>query len=197
MASTTPFTFGSSAKARLIAMKISFGSSARPTLPVRITSVGVRQQASESIRTARRWDSRSVGGLLHGSRHTHSSSLWDRLAWGSAPSLALLFIGGAQQGMQNTFMSYHWLTGPRQVHLRFALLAVAWSSSFRGARGGVGSNSSWAGSSPAIVAFYKLHYVNASALLILLVPTPVLRGQLGSESELSRRSRHASFRQGP
>jgi len=102
--------------------------------------------------------------------------------WGAWPGLAaaaalLLLPDGAQQGMSNTFMSYHWLTqiSPSATY-GLALLGVAWLFVIQGcARGsrvqlGVG----WL--SAAVVTTYKLHYVVASALLLLLVPALFYRG---------------------
>ena len=105
--------------------------------------------------------------------------------WGAWPGLSaaaalLLLPDGAQQGMRNTFMSYHWLTqiSPSATY-GLALLVVAWLFVIQGcARGsrlqlGVGWLLAF------VVSIYKLHYVVASALLLLLVPALFFKGSLG------------------
>jgi hypothetical protein len=107
-------------------------------------------------------------------------SLWGAWPGLSAAAALLLLPDGAQQGMGNTFMSYHWLTqiSPSATY-GLALLVVAWLFVIQGcARGSrlqlcVG----WFGA--AVVTTYKLHYVVASALLLLLVPALFYRGALG------------------
>ena len=105
--------------------------------------------------------------------------------WGAWPGLAaaaalLLLPDGAQQGMQNTFMSYHWLTqiSPSATY-GLALLAVAWLFVIRGCTQGnrVQVLAGWLVS--GILAFYKLHFSIASALLLLLIPPLFFRGSLG------------------
>jgi hypothetical protein len=96
--------------------------------------------------------------------------------WGAWPGLTacaalLLLPDGAQQGMGNTFMSYHWLTqiSPSATY-GLALLAVAWLfvmlGSTQGSRLQVLAGWLIAG----ILVFYKLHFFIANALLLLLVP---------------------------
>jgi hypothetical protein len=96
--------------------------------------------------------------------------------WGTWPGFAactalLLLPDGVQQGMRNTFMSYHWLTqiSPSATY-GLALLAVAWLFVIRGCIQG----NRWqvlAGWLVAgVLAFYKLHFFIASALLLWLVP---------------------------
>ena len=98
-------------------------------------------------------------------------SLWG--AWpGVAAAAALLLLpDGAQQGMQNPFMSYHWLTqiSPSATY-GLALLVVAWLFVIKGCVQGNRSQlfAGWAFA--ALVMAYKLHYVFANALLLLLVP---------------------------
>lgn len=105
-------------------------------------------------------------------------SLWG--AWpGLAATLALLLLpDGAQQGMQNTFMSYHWLTqiSPSATY-GLALLAVAWLFVIQGCTEGsrVQLLAGWLVA--GILVLYKLHYVIASALLLLLVPALFFRGR--------------------
>jgi hypothetical protein len=107
-------------------------------------------------------------------------SLWG--AWpGLTAAMALLLLpDGAQQGMRNTFMSYHWLTqiSPSATY-GLALLAVAWLFVIQGCTRGSRRQlvAGWLVS--AVVAFYKLHYVIASALLVLLVPALFFRGNVG------------------
>ena len=109
--------------------------------------------------------------------------------WGAWPGLAaaaalLLLPDGAQQGMQNTFMSYHWLTqiSPSATY-GLALLAVAWLFVIQGCTRGSRLQLVVGWLVAGVVAFYKLHYVVASALLLLLVPALFFRGRLGSEGE--------------
>ena len=105
--------------------------------------------------------------------------------WGSWPGLAaasalLLLPDGAQQGMQNTFMSYHWLTQiSPSASYGLALLAVAWMFVLLGCRQGsvVQLISGWL--IAGVLTFYKLHFFIASALLLLLVPPLFFRRPLG------------------
>ena len=105
--------------------------------------------------------------------------------WGAWPGFAacaalLLLPDGVQQGMQNTFMSYHWLTqiSPSATY-GLGLVAVAWLFVIRGCMQG----NRWqvlAGWVVAgILAFYKLHFFIASALLLWLVPPLFFRVELG------------------
>jgi len=105
--------------------------------------------------------------------------------WGAWPGLTacaalLLLPDGAQQGMQNTFMSYHWLTqiAPSATY-GLALLAVAWLFVIRGCAQGSWLQvlAGWLVSS--ILVFYKLHFSIASALLLLIVPPLFFRGSFG------------------
>jgi len=103
-------------------------------------------------------------------------------AWpGVAAAAALLLLpDGAQQGVRNTFMSYHWLTqiSPSATY-GLALLAVAWLFVIRGCMGGNGLQlvAGWVVS--GILLMYKLHFFIASAPLLLLIPPLFFRGQLG------------------
>jgi hypothetical protein len=105
--------------------------------------------------------------------------------WGRWPGLAgavamLLLPDGAQQGMKNSFMSYHWLTQiSPSASYGLALLALAWMFVLLGCRQG-----SWlqliAGWLIAVIlTFYKLHFFIASALPLLLLPPLVFRRPLG------------------
>src|SRR5205814_5105006 len=54
-------------------------------------------------------------------------SFWGRWPGLAAAAALLLLPDGAQQGMQNTFMPYHWLTQiSPSASYGLALLAVAW-----------------------------------------------------------------------
>jgi len=105
--------------------------------------------------------------------------------WGRWPGLAgaaalLLLPDGAQQGMRNTFMSYHWLTQiSPSASYGLALLAMAWMFVLLGCRQGswVQLIAGWL--IAGILTFYKLHFFIASALLLLLVPPLCFRGPLG------------------
>jgi len=105
--------------------------------------------------------------------------------WGSWPGFAaaaalLLLPDGAQQGMQNTFMSYHWLTqiSPSATY-GLAVLAVAWVFVIQGCARGSRLQLFAGWSFALLVSVYKLHYVVASALLLLLVPALFFRAQVG------------------
>ena len=96
--------------------------------------------------------------------------------WGTWPGLAacaalLLLPDGAQQGMRNTFMSYHWLTqiSPSATY-GLGLLAVAWLFVIRGCTQGNRLQMLVGWLLAGILAFYKLHFFIASALLLWLVP---------------------------
>ncbi len=87
---------------------------------------------------------------------------------------------GAQQGMQNPFMSYHWLTQiSPSATFGLALIAVAWLFVVQGCKNGnrLQLISGWV--LAAVAAFYKLHFVLASALLLWLVPVLFFRAPLG------------------
>jgi len=105
--------------------------------------------------------------------------------WGPWPGFAacaalLLLPDGAQQGMRNTFMSYHWLTqiSPSATY-GLALLSVAWLFVIRGCAQGnwVQLLAGWL--LTGILVFYKFHFFVASALLIWLVPPLFFRRPLG------------------
>src|ERR1700690_4177175 len=84
--------------------------------------------------------------------------------WGAWPGLAaaaalLLLPDGAQQGMRNPFMSYHWLTqiSPSATG-GLTLLAVAWLFVIRGCTQGnrLQVIAGWLFS--GFLVFYKLHF---------------------------------------
>jgi hypothetical protein len=104
--------------------------------------------------------------------------------WGAWPGLAacaalLLLPDGAQQGMQNPFMSYHWLTqiSPSATY-GLALLAVAWLFVIQGCSQGNRLQLFTGWIVAGILVAYKLHYVIASVLLLLLVPAVFFRANL-------------------
>ncbi len=106
--------------------------------------------------------------------------------WGPWPGLAsaaalLLLPDGAQQGLQNKFMSYHWLTqiSPTASY-GLALVALAWLFVLLGSQQGnrVQILAGWAVA--GVLAVYKLHFAIASALLFLLVPPLFFRGALSA-----------------
>ncbi|HZL21277.1 MAG TPA: hypothetical protein VFG23_26315 [Polyangia bacterium] len=105
--------------------------------------------------------------------------------WGKWPGLAaaaalLLLPDGAQQGMQNTFMSYHWLTQiSPSASYGLALLAVAWLFVLLGCTQGSRLQLVTGWVIAAILAVYKLHFFIASALPLLLVPALFFRRPLG------------------
>jgi hypothetical protein len=105
--------------------------------------------------------------------------------WGAWPGLAaaaalLLLPDGAQQGMRNPFMSYHWLTqiSPSATY-GLAILAVAWLFVIRGCTQGnrLQVIAGWLVS--GLLVFYKLHYFIANAALFLLIPPLFFYGRLG------------------
>lgn len=108
-------------------------------------------------------------------------------AWpGFAAAAALLLLpDGAQQGMQNPFLSYHWLTqiSPSATY-GLALLSVSWLFVIQGC-----VQKSWkqvllGWGFAAILVVYKLHYVVASSLLLLLVPAAFFAATIGVKKRL-------------
>ena len=112
--------------------------------------------------------------------YAFAASLWG--AWpGFAAAAALMLLpDGAQQGMQNTFMSYQWLTqiSPSATY-GLAVLAVAWVFVLQGCMRGSRLQLLVGWSFAALVAAYKLHYVIASGLLLLVVPALFFRARIG------------------
>lgn len=107
-------------------------------------------------------------------------SLWG--AWpGVAACIALLLLpDGAQQGMDNTFLSYHWLThiSPSATY-GLSLLAVAWLFIFSACKR-TNRHQLLAGwLLAAVILAYKVHYVIASALLMLIIPALFFGAALG------------------
>ena len=96
--------------------------------------------------------------------------------WGSWPGFAacaalLLLPDGAEQGMRNTFMSFHWLTqiSPSATH-GLALVATAWLFVMKGCAQGNRLQILAGWLVGGILALYKLQFFIASALLLWLVP---------------------------
>jgi hypothetical protein len=119
-----------------------------------------------------------VGVLFTGlAARAFFGSLWGAWPGLTAAAALLLLPDGAQQGMQNPFMSYHWLTqiSPSATY-GLALLAVAWLFVIQGCTRGSRLQLFTGWTFAAIVLVYKLHYVVASALLLLLVPAIFFRG---------------------
>lgn len=108
------------------------------------------------------------------------ATLWGPWPGVVAAAALLLLPDGAQQGMQNTFMSYHWLTqiSPSATY-GLAVLAVAWVFVIQGCARGSRLQLFAGWSFALLVAVYKLHYVVASALLLLLVPALFFRAPIG------------------
>ena len=108
------------------------------------------------------------------------ASLWGAWPGVGAAAALLLLPDGAQQGMQNTFMSYHWLTqiSPSATY-GLAVLVVAWVFVIQGCARGSRPQLFAGWSFAALVSVYKLHYVVASALLLLLVPALFFRAHIG------------------
>ena len=105
--------------------------------------------------------------------------------WGTWPGLAacmalLLLPDGAQQGMRNTFMSYHWLTqiSPSATY-GLGLLAVVWLFVMRGCAQGNRLQLLAGWLLAGILAFYKLHFFIASALLLWLAPPLFFHAKIG------------------
>lgn len=107
------------------------------------------------------------------------ASLWG--AWpGFAAAAALLLLpDGAQQGMHNTFMSYQWLTqiSPSATY-GLAVLAVAWLFVIQGCTRGSRLQLLVGWSFSALVLIYKLQYIVASSLLLLLLPALFFRASV-------------------
>lgn len=105
--------------------------------------------------------------------------------WGAWPGLAacaamLLLPDGVEQGMRDTFMSYHWLTQiSPSANYGLALLAVAWLFVLRGCSQGSRLQVVAGWLVGGIVIAYKAHFFIASTLLLLLVPALFFRAGLG------------------
>jgi len=96
--------------------------------------------------------------------------------WGRWPGLAacvalLVLPDGVEQGMRDTFMSYHWLTQiSPSASYGLALVAVAWLFVMLGCKQGSRLQLLAGWLVAGILVVYKLHFFIASALLLWLVP---------------------------
>ncbi len=106
--------------------------------------------------------------------------------WGAWPGLAaasalLVLPDGAEQGMRNTFMSYHFLTqiSPSAAY-GLSLLAVAWLFVIQGCKRGSRLQLGMGWAAAGVVLCFKLHYVVASGLLLLLIPAIFWRGRVSA-----------------
>jgi len=107
-------------------------------------------------------------------------SFWGRWPGLAAAAALLLLPDGMQQGMQNTFMSYHWLTQiSPSASYGLALLALAWLFVLLGCTQGSRLQLITGWLLAAVLAVYKLHFFIASAFLLLLVPALFFRGAPG------------------
>jgi hypothetical protein len=104
--------------------------------------------------------------------------------WGTWPGLAacaalLLLPDGAQQGMGNTFLSYHWLAqiAPGAT-IGLSMTALAWLFVLRGCSRGSLLQVAVGWACGGVVAVYKAQFFVAISLVLLLVPPLFLRGRL-------------------
>jgi hypothetical protein len=113
-------------------------------------------------------------------------SFWGRWPGLAAAAALLLLPDGAQQGIENTFMSYHWLTQiSPSASYGLALLALVWLFVLLGCARGSWFQLVTGWLLAAVLAVYKLHFFIASALLLLLVPPLFFRGTLGPRRRIS------------
>ena len=106
-------------------------------------------------------------------------SFWKRWPGLAGAAALMLLPDGAQQGMQNTFMSYHWLTQiSPSASYGLALLAMAWLFVLLGCTQGRPWQLVAGWLIAGVLALYKLHFFIASALPLLLVPPLFFRGSL-------------------
>ena len=109
--------------------------------------------------------------------YTLIASFWGKWAGVAACVALLLLPDGAQQGMKNSFMSYHWMVqiAPAAT-FGLALLAITWLLVLRGCMRGslfqVGAG--WVVG--CAVVLYKAQYFIASALLLFIAPPLFFRG---------------------
>lgn len=107
-------------------------------------------------------------------------SFWGKWPGVIAAAALMLLPDGAQQGMQNTFMSYHWLTQiSPSASYGLTLLALAWLFVLLGCIQGNRWQLVAGWLIAGILALYKLHFFIASALPLLLLPPLFFRGPLG------------------
>jgi hypothetical protein len=105
------------------------------------------------------------------------SSFWGGWSGVAACAALLLLPDGAQQGMRNTFMSYHWMAqiSPGAT-VGLAVLAVAWLFVLRGCLRGSPHQIGLGWLIGGAAVFYKAQFFIASALLLFLAPPLFLRG---------------------
>ncbi len=105
-------------------------------------------------------------------------SLWGAWSGFTACVALLLLPDGSQQGIDNPFMSYHWLTqiSPSATY-GLALIAVAWLLVVVGCTRGSPRQVIAGWLLAGVVVAYKLHYVVASALPLLIVPALFFHGR--------------------
>jgi len=107
-------------------------------------------------------------------------SFWGRWPGLAAAAALMLLPDGAQQGLQNKFMSYHWLTQiSPSASYGLALLAAAWLFVLLGCTQGSRLQLVAGWLLAGVLAAYKLHFVIASALLLVMVPPLFFAGDLG------------------
>jgi len=123
--------------------------------------------------------------------------------WGAWPGLAagaalLLLPDGAQQGMRNTFMSYHWLTQiSPSASYGLALLAVAWLFVLLGCTRGSRLQILAGWLVAGLLVFYKLHFFIANALLLWLVPPLFFRADGAGRGPMESAAGGAEPSRGP
>jgi len=108
-------------------------------------------------------------------------SFWGRWPGMAAATALLLLPDGAQQGMQNRFMSYHWLTQiSPSASYGLALLALAWLFVLLGCTQGNRLQLVAGWLIAGILALYKLHFFIASVFPLWILPAFFFRGALGA-----------------
>ena len=127
-----------------------------------------------------------TGVLMTGfAAYAFFGSLWGAWPGIAAASALWLLPDGAQQGMQNQFMSYHWLThiSPSATY-GLSLLSVAWTFVLKGCLKQSLSQVAVGWLFALLLLAYKFHFFVASALLLLLVPALFYRGKWGLRRRL-------------
>ena len=105
------------------------------------------------------------------------SSFWGGWSGVAACAALLLIPDGAQQGIRNTFMSYHWMAqiSPGAT-VGLAILAIAWLFILRGCLRGNPYQIGLGWLIGAAAVFYKAQFFIANALLLFIAPPLFLRG---------------------
>jgi hypothetical protein len=103
--------------------------------------------------------------------YTLIASFWGRWAGVAACMALLLLPDGAQQGVKNSFMSYHWMVqiAPAAT-FGLALLAITWLLVLRGCMGGSLFQIGVGWMVGCVVVLYKAQFFIASALLLFIAP---------------------------